>query len=117
MMVVKAAHMRLCDSRMLFVRPYPRETQEMVFDAHDRAFAFFTKRDFQRSALPFFPTRKISREKHTIMAQTQAQGRYGEAEPLYKRAHSTHWRLPFWFLIKRNGGVACPPIVAQLMLS
>ena len=29
------------DSRMLFVRAYPRETQEMVFDAHDRAFAFF----------------------------------------------------------------------------
>jgi hypothetical protein len=26
---------------MLFVRVYPRETQEMVFDAHDRAFAFF----------------------------------------------------------------------------
>ena len=25
---------------MLFVRAYPRETQEMVFDAHDRAFAF-----------------------------------------------------------------------------
>ena len=24
---------------MLFVRAYPRETQEMVFDAHDRAFA------------------------------------------------------------------------------
>jgi hypothetical protein len=23
------------------VRAYPRETQEMVFDAHDRAFAFF----------------------------------------------------------------------------
>ncbi len=38
---VKAAHMRLCHSRMLFVRAYPRETQEMVFDAHDRAFAFF----------------------------------------------------------------------------
>ena len=33
--------MRLCHSRMLFVRLYPRETQEMVFDAHDRAFAFF----------------------------------------------------------------------------
>jgi hypothetical protein len=33
--------MRLCHSRMLFVRAYPRETQEMVFDAHDRAFAFF----------------------------------------------------------------------------
>jgi transposase len=38
---VKVAHMRLCHSRMLFVRAYPRETQEMVFDAHDRAFALF----------------------------------------------------------------------------
>jgi transposase len=38
---VKAAHLRLCHSRMLFVRAYPRETQEMVFDAHDRGFAFF----------------------------------------------------------------------------
>src|SRR5712672_1975635 len=37
----KVAHVRLCHSRMLFVRVYPRETQEMVFDAHDRAFAFF----------------------------------------------------------------------------
>jgi len=33
--------MRLCHSRMLFVRAYPRETQEMVMDGHDRAFAFF----------------------------------------------------------------------------
>ena len=38
---VKVAHVRLCHSRMLFVRAYPRETQEMVFDAHARAFAFF----------------------------------------------------------------------------
>src|SRR5690606_11389552 len=38
---VKVAHMRLCHSRMFFVRAYPRESQEMVFDAHDRAFAFF----------------------------------------------------------------------------
>ena len=38
---VKVAHLRLCHSRMLFVRAYPRETQEMVFDAHDKAFAFF----------------------------------------------------------------------------
>ena len=37
---VKVAHVRLCHSRMLFVRAYPRETQEMVFDAHNRAFAF-----------------------------------------------------------------------------
>ena len=38
---VKVAHVRLCHSRMLFVRAYPRESQEMVFDAHDRAFGFF----------------------------------------------------------------------------
>ena len=38
---LKVAHMRLCHSRMMFARAYPRETQEMVFDAHDRAFAFF----------------------------------------------------------------------------
>jgi transposase len=40
-MMVKVAHVRLCHSRMMFVRAYPRESQEMVFDAHDRAFAFF----------------------------------------------------------------------------
>jgi len=38
---VKLAHVRLCHSRMMFVRAYPRESQEMVFDAHERAFAFF----------------------------------------------------------------------------
>ena len=38
---MKVAQVRLCHSRMLFVRAYPRETQEMVLDAHDRAFAFF----------------------------------------------------------------------------
>ena len=38
---VKVAHVRLSHSRMPFVRAYPRETQKMVFDAHDKAFAFF----------------------------------------------------------------------------
>lgn len=38
---VKVAHVRLCHSCMMFARPYMRESQEMVFDAHDRAFAFF----------------------------------------------------------------------------
>jgi transposase len=37
---VKVAHLRLCHSRMPFVRAYPRESQEMVFDAHIRAFEF-----------------------------------------------------------------------------
>ncbi|SFQ14847.1 Integrase core domain-containing protein, partial [Pseudomonas borbori] len=38
---VKVAHFRLSYSRKMFVAAYPRETQEMVFDAHNRAFAFF----------------------------------------------------------------------------
>ena len=40
-MRVKVAHMRLCASRGVYVRAYPRETQEMVFDAHARGFTFF----------------------------------------------------------------------------
>ena len=38
---VKVAHVRLCHSRMPFLRAYPRESQEMVFDAHERAFRLF----------------------------------------------------------------------------
>ena len=38
---VKVAHVQLCHSRMPFVRAYPRESQEMVFDAHARAFEFY----------------------------------------------------------------------------
>ena len=38
---VKVAHFKLCHSRMPFSIAYPRETQEMVFDAHDKAFRFF----------------------------------------------------------------------------
>ena len=40
-MRIKVAHIRLCHSRMFLVVAYPRETQEMVFDAHDRAFSLF----------------------------------------------------------------------------
>ena len=40
-MRIKVAHVRLSHSRMPYVRAYPRETQKMVFDAHDKAFAFF----------------------------------------------------------------------------
>jgi len=38
---VKVGHMRLCHSRMPFVCAFPREAQEMVFEAHARAFTFF----------------------------------------------------------------------------
>jgi transposase len=40
-MTVKVAHLRLSHSRRFYIRAYPRETQEMVFDAHARAFATF----------------------------------------------------------------------------
>lgn len=38
---VKVAQLRLCHSRHFLVVAYPRETQEMVFDAHAQAFEFF----------------------------------------------------------------------------
>jgi transposase len=38
---VKVGHFRLSHSRQMFVVAYPCETQEMVFDAHNQAFAFF----------------------------------------------------------------------------
>jgi len=38
---VKVAHLRLCHSRMFLIQAFPRETQEMVFEAHDRAFRLF----------------------------------------------------------------------------
>lgn len=37
--VVKVAHLRLCHSRAFALCAYPRESQEMVFDAHARAFS------------------------------------------------------------------------------
>ena len=40
-LTIKAAHMKLSHSRMPFVRVYFRETQELVFDAHDKAFQFY----------------------------------------------------------------------------
>ena len=38
---IKVAHFRLAYSRQMFVVAYPREMQEMVLDAHIRAFEFF----------------------------------------------------------------------------
>lgn len=38
---IKLAHFRLAYSRQMLVVAYPRETQEMVLDAHVLAFAFF----------------------------------------------------------------------------
>lgn len=38
---VKVAHLRLCHSRKFYVVAYPRESLEMVFDAHAKAFVYF----------------------------------------------------------------------------
>lgn len=38
---VKGAHVRLCHSRVMLVRAYPRESKAMVFDAYDKALAIF----------------------------------------------------------------------------
>lgn len=38
---IKVAHFRMAYSSQMFVVAYPREMQEMVLDAHSRAFAFF----------------------------------------------------------------------------
>lgn len=38
---VKIAHVRLCNSRMFYIRAYLCEAQEMVFDVHDRALLSF----------------------------------------------------------------------------
>lgn len=38
---VKVAHIRLCYSRLFLCIAYPRESQEMVFDAHARGFDLF----------------------------------------------------------------------------
>jgi transposase len=38
---VKVAHFRLAYSRKMFVMAFPRETQEMVMEAHNQAFAFY----------------------------------------------------------------------------
>jgi transposase len=39
--IVKVAHFRLAYSRKMFVIAYPHETQEIVMDAHNQAFAFY----------------------------------------------------------------------------
>ncbi len=41
LITVKVAHFRLCHSRAFFCVAYPRESLEMLLDAHVRAFAFF----------------------------------------------------------------------------
>lgn len=38
---LQVAHVKLCHSRAFFVKAYRQQTHEMLFDAHERAFALF----------------------------------------------------------------------------
>ena len=79
---VKVAHVRLCHSRMLFVRAYPRETQEMVFDAHARAFALF------KGAC----TRCIYDNMKTAV-ETISPARTASTTPASSRCAATSWSI------------------------
>ncbi len=64
--VVKVAHVRLCHSRAFFLSAYLRESQEMVFDAHARAFAFLggvPRRGIYDNLKPAVDTIFVGRER------------------------------------------------------
>lgn len=63
---VKVAHVRLCHSRAFFLVAYPRESQEMVFDAHARAFSFLggvTRRGIYDNLKPAVDAIFVGRER------------------------------------------------------
>ena len=79
---VKVAHLRLCHSRMPFVRAYPRETQEMVFDAHNRAFAFYRGAcGRQRHQPGGDPTRLAPSARPSLSVSCDAATRKGARPP------------------------------------
>jgi len=110
-LIVKAAQVRLAHSRMPFVRTYFRETQEMVFDAHDRAFAYYggvCRRGIYDNLKAAVETVFVGRARtyyrrflqlcshHLVepVACTSATG-WGEAGPCAKRAQASRtvrWR-------------------------
>jgi len=66
-LTIKVAHFRLAYSRQMFVAAYPCETQEMVLDAHNRAFAFFggvPKRMIYDNLKTVVDTILVGKERH-----------------------------------------------------
>ena len=90
---VKVAHLRLCHSRMPFVRAYPRETQEMVFDAHNRAFAFYRGAcgrgiyDNMKTAVDAIFVGK-ARQFRCVPPLTHPQGKKSGTSVLYSQAQT-----------------------------
>jgi transposase len=100
--IVKAAHVRLCHSRMLFVRCYPRETQEMVFDAHDRAFALF-KGTCGRGIYDNRRGDDLRRQRASLQSPLPA-----DVQPLPGRSGSLYTRVGLGEGSGREPGWACP---------
>ena len=75
---VKVAHVRLCHSRMLFVRAYPRETQEMVF--------------FMRTTGPSPSSKEPARAASTIPAINSAVSSVGVLSIELRVSSSPIWR-------------------------
>ena len=84
--IVKVAHVRLCHSRMLFVRAYPRETQEMVFDAHDRAFVLFKG----ACGRGIYDNMKTAVETIFVSNDRLYNRRFPDVQPLPRRSHQLH---------------------------
>lgn len=70
-MRVKVAHMRLCASRAIYVRAYPRETQEMLFDMKTAVTTVFTGKDrvFNRR---FLVEADQAGPRHRVLALVEA---------------------------------------------
>jgi hypothetical protein len=81
MVKVKVAHFVLCHSRRTFSYAYPCETQEMVFDAHVRAFEFYGG----------VPRRGIYDNMKTAV-QKILRGRGREWNPAFERL-CAHYRI------------------------
>jgi transposase len=90
---VKVAHVRLCHSRMLFVRAYPRETQEMVFDAHIRAFVLF-KGACTRGIYDNMPAARATRGGRRTPPATGQVARRVEIAPAGLSARHKRFHLP-----------------------
>ena len=90
--VVKLAQFTLCYSRMLFVHCYPRETQGMVFDAHDRAFAAF---DGQ--------TERGIYDNMTTAVEKVLVGRDRKINPRFEQMCSQY--VAFAIMLRRRGNV------------
>jgi transposase len=81
LMKVKVAHFVCCHSRMKFCYTYMNETQEMVFDAHIRAFEFFGG----------VPRRGIYDNMKTAVKKI-LKGKYREWNPAFERL-CAHYRI------------------------